>query len=146
MLRTTILALALALPGVALACGGKSQTASADEAPRIELAAVDADATSCAKKAELVGSSCKYSTGMMAQRVHADGASTKLTASLEHNKAALDSNVAAPFKVNGDLYVIANEVIDGIDDPKAQLALEGKVLEVDGIKYFLVTGFQKATS
>ena len=144
MLRTTILSLALALPGVALACGG-TKTADSD-APKVELAAVDADATHCAKKAELMGSSCKYSTGQMAQRVHADGKDTTLTARLEKNDSPLESKVAAPFKVTGDLYVIANEVIEGVEDPAVDLALEGKVLEVDGVKYFLVTGFQKAST
>ncbi len=145
MLRTTILTLALSLPGVALACGGKSQMASADDEAKVELAAVSADATKCAKKAELVGTNCKYSTGMMAQRVHADGKDTTLTAALEKNEAELESHVAAPFKVS-DMYVIANEVVDTIEDPASNLALKGKVLEVDGVKYFLVTGFDKAST
>lgn len=144
MLRTAILTITLAVPAAAFACPGKGEVASTST-QTTELASVNADATKCAKKAALVGENCSYSTGMMAQRVDAEGAATKVVAQLTKQDAMLESHVAAPFKVN-DLYVIANEVIEQVADPSAPLALDGKVLEVDGVKYFLVTSFQKAST
>jgi len=147
MIRTAMLTVALAFPAAALACGGEApQTADVANAPQVQLAAAHADATKCADKAALVGSSCRYSTGQMAQRVHADGKDTALTAQLVRQDKQLDSHVAAPFTVNDEMYVIANEVVAQIGDTSASMALNGKVLEVDGVKYFLVTGFEKAAS
>lgn len=145
MLRAAFLTTALALPGLALACGG-AKTAAADAQPEVQLTAAHADATKCAKKAELVGTNCKYSTGQMAQRVHTEGKATTLTARLEHQPEQLDSHVAAPFVVNDDVYVIANEIVDQIEDRTAALTLSGKVLEVDGVTYLLVESFQKSSS
>jgi len=138
----SVLLTALLFPAAALACPGKGDMAAADTK---EEAVAEADATKCAKKAEYVGSSCSYSTGMMAQRVHADGKDMTFTAQLERNGDKLDSQVAAPFKANGELYVIANEVVDQLD-PSKEMAFEGKALEVDGVKYFLVTGYKASNS
>jgi hypothetical protein len=145
MFRTLIVILAAA-PSVALACPGKeAQMATTVEAPKVQLAATAAvDPTHCAKSAALVGSNCAWSTGAMAQRVQAEGKDTTVTAKLATQPKQLQSHVAAPFQV-GDMYVIANQVIETAD-PAATLAMNGKVLEVDGVKYFLVTTFQKANT
>jgi hypothetical protein len=143
-MKSLLIAAALTFPTAALACGG-AKTADTTEKTEVQLAAVSADATKCAQKAALVGDNCAYSTGMMAQRVHADGKDMSLTAKLAKQDQMLDSHVAAPFTVGEGMYVIANEVIEQADSDK-QLALTGKALEVDGIKYFLVTGFQPASS
>jgi hypothetical protein len=142
-MKPLLLVAALALPATAFACPGKEGT-TANAADSTETHA-DADATRCAKKAELVGTACSYSTGMMAQRVHADGKDLALTAKLEKAGDTLPSKVAAPYTANGEYHVIANEVIDGLD-PAKSLNLQGKALEVDGVKYFLVTGFEPANS
>jgi hypothetical protein len=139
----TLTVLLFAAPVTALACPG-SETAST--APPATHASTNAavDPTHCAKSAALVGSNCAWSTGQMAQRVQAEGKDAKLTAKLAPQDQALDSRVAAPFKA-GDMFVIANEVIEQAD-ASATLALTGKVLEVDGIKYLLVTSVQKAST
>jgi hypothetical protein len=103
-----------------------------------------ADPTHCAKNAELVGSCCSYSTNMMAQRVHADGAETTLTAFFTQTSEMLASKVAAPWSV-GDYRVIANSVMEGADTAGA-LVVKGKVLEVDGVKYLLVTTVEKSNT
>jgi hypothetical protein len=143
-MKSLLIAAALTFPTAALACGG-AKTADTTEKADVELAAVSADATKCAKKAALVGDNCAYSTGMMAQRVHAEGKDVSLTATLAKQEKMLDSHVAAPFMVGDDLYVIANEVIDEVDASK-DLALTGKTLEVDGVKYLLVTGYRPAST
>lgn len=144
MFRTLILVLAVA-PGAALACPG-SEMATNNQASNVQLASTAAavDPTHCAKNAALVGSSCAWSTGAMAQRVQAEGKDTTVTAKLASQAKQLDSHVAAPFQV-GDMYVIANQVIETADTA-ATLAMNGKMLEVDGVKYFLVTTFQKANT
>jgi len=138
MLRTAVLSFAILYPAAAaLACPGHEQA---------QLASVQADATRCAKKASLVGENCSYSTGMMAQRVHAEGKDTTLASvHLAKQDEMLASHVAAPYQV-GDMYVIANEIVEQISDPSASLALSGKVLEVDGVKYLLVTSFKQAST
>jgi hypothetical protein len=142
-MKSLLLAAALATPSVALACPGKGTTAAAADSDATATAAVDA--TKCAKKAELVGSNCSYSTGMMAQRVHADGQDVTVTAQLQKATTKLESQVAAPFTANGEFHVIANEVVDGLD-PAKKLTLTGKTLEVDGVKYLLVTSFNASNT
>ena len=97
-------AFALLTPATALACPGEAK------ADATAMAATD-DPTHCAKKAELLGTSCSYSTNMMAQRVHADGAETSLTAQFTRTAELLASQVAAPWVV-GDYRVIANTVME----------------------------------
>lgn len=144
MFRTLLLILAAA-PGAALACPGAQMASTTAEASDTRLAATAAvDPTHCAKNAALVGSNCAWSTGAMAQRVQAEGKDTTVTAKLANQSKALESHVAAPFQV-GDMYVIANQVIETAD-PAATLAMSGKMLEVDGVKYFLVTNFQKTNT
>ena len=146
MLRTAVLTFAIALPGAAFACSGHTDMASTTADAKATPAVAQADATRCAKKASLVGENCSYSTGMMAQRVHAEGKDTSLTSvRLEKQDQMLESHVAAPYQV-ADMYVIANEVVEQIADPSASMALSGKVLEVDGVKYLLVTSFKKAST
>lgn len=128
--------------GSAFACPGAEMAGSS---PQTTLASAAApDPTHCAKNAALVGGNCSWSTGAMAQRVDAEGKATALTAKLAKQEQKLPSQVAVPFQV-GDMYVIANEVIEQAD-ASATLALTGKMLEVDGVKYFLVTSFQKSNT
>lgn len=143
MLRA-VLVLMVAAPAAALACPGEQMASSEETKPALASTNAAVDPTHCAKSAALVGSNCKWSTGSMAQRVQAEGKETAVTAKLQKQDKALASQVAVPFKV-GDMYVIANSVIEQVD-PSATLALSGKMLEVDGVKYFLVTGFQKSST
>lgn len=145
MIHTRSMALLAALflaPTAALACPGSEATAAnKDES---QLASVAVDPTHCAKNAALVGSNCAWSTGAMAQRVATEGKDTTITAKLTPQTKALASQVAVPFQVGG-FDVIANQVIEQADT-NGPLAMTGKVLEVDGVKYFLVTAFAKANT
>lgn len=126
----------------ASACPGEQMASSEEAKPAVAANAVDP--THCAKNAALVGSNCKWSTGSMAQRVQAEGQETAVTAKLQKQDKSLASQVAVPFAVGG-MYVIANEVIEQAD-MNATLAMTGKMLEVDGIKYFLVSNVQKSNT
>ena len=133
---------AMLLPTSASACPGKDSPAEVSE--RDEQAPIEAEPTRAAKRAELVGTSCSYSTGMMAQRVHADGEDLELTVKLERTEETLPSKVAAPFTADGEYHVIANELLDTLN-PEQTYAFTAKTLEVDGVKYLLVTGYQAST-
>lgn len=130
-----VVGLGLALPMAALACPPRAETAQADahEAPT-----TTADAGACAKSAELVGSGCSYTTGMMAQRILAEGSDFAFTGNLTRTDAPLNSHVAAPFTVGENVRVVANEVIETAP-LDSRVALTGKRLEVGGVNYFVVT-------
>ena len=144
---TRILLLAsLLTPSVALACGGKTKVADATTTEAAPAALADVDPTHCAKKAELLGSNCSYATGMMAQRVLEEGDSYTFTGTLAAANNTLDSKVAAPYAVGPDasIHILANEVIgslveNGGEDKRVELA--GKLLEVDGVTYFVATTY-----
>lgn len=137
-----LVSFALLVSTDALACPGKEMAATTDEKPA--LASVQLDPTHCAKNASLVGENCSYSTNLMAQRVHAEGKDLAVTGKLEKAEQALDSMVAAPWTVNG-MRVIANTVAETLD-PTAMLSMSGKVLEVEGVKYLLVTAATKSNT
>lgn len=142
MSRIALLSLALAVPGLALACPPAAPAAHAKTAA--------SDPAECAKSAELVGSACSYTTGMMAQRVIAEGKPWSFSGTLARATADLESHVAAPFTVGPDrMHVVANEILESLTASNAQsgrVSLQGRTLEVDGIKYFVLTGFSSLSS
>lgn len=145
MSKFALVAVAFALPAIAL--GGKMPAAE-------HAATADADAASdpaaCARKADLVQGACRYTTGMMAQRVLSEGKPWSFTGSLTKFDGALDSHVAAAFTVGPDsVYVVANEVLESLTASgggEGRFALEGRQLEVDGVRYFVLTSFAAANS
>ncbi len=145
-LTVGILALA---PSLAFACGG-TKTAAAD-ATEAHTAHADIDPTHCAKKDGLVGANCSYSTGMMAQRVLEEGQPYTFTGSLAQAKNDLDSKVAAPFAIGPDaaINVVANAVLEDLiehEQAKTRLEMTGRLLEVDGVQYFVATAFEAINS
>ena len=145
MTKFIVLGLSLTASSAALACPGKSaMTAQAAPAATQTMAKADADPTACAKKASLVGNSCSYTTGMMAQRIIAEGADHTFAGTLASAKGDLASNVAAPYTMGDKVHVVANAVIEqmteaGLTD--SRVSLEGKLLEIDGITYFVATKY-----
>lgn len=151
-MRVLLLA-SLFVPSAALACGGnKSPVAAAAAAETDQVAAkAGVDPSHCAKQAELVGSNCSYTTGMMAQRVLDEGSAYSFTGSLVAATNELDSRVAAPYTVGpeGAIHVVANEVIERLVNAQAhgkRVSLAGKLLDVDGVSYFVATDFTEANS
>jgi hypothetical protein len=133
-----LFAAALLAPVSALACPG------AKPAQVTTASAGNLDPTACAKSAALVGAGCTWSTHAMAVRVNSEGRAAAVTAKLAASSEALASEVAAPYRA-GAFYVIANEVIESID-PSSILSLSGKVLEVEGVTYLLVTSVRDLNS
>ena len=140
---TVLLTLGMMSVNDAQACPGKATTAQASTDTTTKVAT--ADASACAKKAELVGGSCSYSTGMMAQRVLDEGSEFSFIGTLNPSEKKLASNVAAPWEIAGDIRVIANQIAEQAD-PSKRLSLHGKTLEVDGVTYLVVTRFENTAT
>lgn len=147
MFKSLLLTASLVVPASALACPGHGEMASAATSTDTTAAAVaEKDPTACAKKSELVGSNCSYTTGMMAQRVMSEGTTWSFTGTLAKADNELTSHVAAPFTVgpDGRVHVVANEILEDLTVKgltERRVSLEGKRLEVDGTTYFVLTGF-----
>lgn len=139
-MRFTLLFFGLGAPTLACACPGKDTPGTS------HAATTEADASACAKKASLVGSACSFSTGMMASRVLEQGTAFTYTGLLREAAEPLASKVAAPFVVGPDaIRVIANEIVEDAQTDE-RMTWTGKTLEVDGVTYFVVTGFEKASA
>jgi hypothetical protein len=148
MVKVVVLGLGLFAPALALACGGDKECGSCSHHEK--TAAAVSDPASCAKKAELVGGACSYTTGMMAQRVLSEGKPWSFTGTLARTAGDLESHVAAPYTVGPDkVHVVANEVLEALTAANAhagRVGLEGKLLDVDGVKYFVLTSYAVPTS
>lgn len=140
---------------------GGADAANADCPPTPAPTAERANPALCARQAELVGpESCAWTTTMMAQRVLEQGVPWTYVGRLTAAEGTLPSKVAAPYTVGPDatIHVIANEVLDalvrdgaaparvGPSHDNDRVELSGKVLEVEGITYFVATELVRSRS
>jgi hypothetical protein len=130
----------------ASACDGKTSEGSpCTHAPA-------ADPSQSATQAGLVGpENCAWTTTMMARRVLDQGAPWTYVGRLAPSSVVLQSKVAVPYTVGPDarIFVIANEVLDSLarsGSTHSRVQLAGKVLEVEGISYFVPTVVTPASS
>jgi hypothetical protein len=139
-MRTLAFAMMIGTPGIAAACDGNKEQMASNTAADTTAAPAAADPAHCAKNADLVGSNCSFSTGMMAQRVLDEGAAYTFTGTLGAAATQLASHVAAPWSIGpeGGVRVIANEVVEQLA-ASGRVSLEGRILEVDGVRYFVAT-------
>ena len=84
----------------------------------------------------------------MAQRVMAEGSHYSYAGTMVNAENTLRSKVAAPFGIgpDGEVKVVANEVVDALTESDAhqgRVSLEGRLLEVDGITYFVLIDFRQ---
>jgi hypothetical protein len=136
---------ALFYSGAARACDGK--TSDGKPCPPVTDGgdSVRPDPSRCATQAELIGpENCAWTTTMMAQRVLDDGAPWTYVGRLVPSSVVLTSKVAVPYTVGPDaaIFVIANEVLDSLarsGASRSRIQITGKVLEVEGIVYFVPT-------
>lgn len=141
VVRALAIGSALGLAPLALACGNGSSCPNHADAKH-----ASANPGSCARSAQLVGSNCSYTTSTMAKRVLDSGRPWAFNGRLMVAENELASHVAAPYTAGPDgVFVVANEVLDELTRaaaPPARVELEGKLLEVDGVKYFVVTDYR----
>jgi hypothetical protein len=105
-----------------------------------------ADASHSARPGPLMGASCLHSTGLMAKRVVDEGISWSYEGGLLPTSSLLDATVSCPFSTeNGTFQVVATELLDAIVScgySTQRLLLEGRSLEVDGVRYVVITSFR----
>jgi hypothetical protein len=134
--------LTLSLAGPAAACPYSPSSSGAAG----DTVAVDATAaTHCARSAALIGGNCSYSTGMMARRVMEEGAEWSSTGALAGAADAEANPVAVPFVAADGALVIANELLELLvtsGRPLARASYAGRALDVDGVRYVVLTSYQ----
>ena len=102
-----------------------------------------------ARAGELIGSNCSYTTGMMARRVLEEGQDWSYVGELTASGNNLGSMVAVPYTASEGVNIIANELLeimaaDGYT--RSRLSLSGKLLEVDGVRYVVLTSYKVINS
>lgn len=120
----------------------------ANAEPRPEgRAASEEAAAHPATRASLIGANCSYTTGSMARRVMAEGVDWSAEDRLEPAANSLETRVAVPYVLHQDpsTYVVASELLQVVPDParsRHRLAMSGRTLEVDGVRYVVLTAFR----
>jgi hypothetical protein len=145
---------------VALSCSLAAWADPSDPAKEELLAAAEVttqdttakpEAGACAKSGSLMGTGCSYTTGMMAQRVLAEGKKYAFTGTLTAQPEGTRAGVAVPFAIGEqhDIHVIANEYVEELTTGGSganKLELSGKVLDVNGTRFFLLEGYKDLSS
>jgi hypothetical protein len=102
-------------------------------------------AAHCARSHTLVGANCSYTTGMVARRVVEEGEDWSFSGVLTAAPNTLSSHVAAPFTAASGDYIVANELLEVLQaggHAAARLSLAGKVLDIDGVRYVVLTSYE----
>ena len=143
-----MLLLALLTTLNAAACPSEeAKAASADAAVAIPAEA----AVHSAQRQDLISANCSFTTSVMARRIVEEGEPYSFLGTLELSENDLASRVAAPFLLDSEIetFVVANEVVEILVDSgqsEEPILLEGRVLEVDGVRYLVVTSYKVQTS
>lgn len=124
---------------------GRSDRVATSELPNSEAA----DPARGTRDAKLLGvGNCSWTTSLLARRALNDGVPHTYVGHLEPSDNQLSSRVAAPFTVGpaGALHVVANEVLGLMhrsDLLTSRVELRGRVLEVDTVRYLVITEFAR---
>ncbi len=109
------------------------------------------DAVRPPRSASLMGASCSFKTGMMARRVVAEGDVYAYVGTLQEQDGDEVDEVSCPYRIGGDdgACVVANELVEhlaGADLAGVELSVEGRILEVDGVRYVVLTAYSPSAS
>lgn len=129
----------------AQACPYQETSSSASTGTPVLVMIDAAAATHCAKGDKLVGQNCSYTTGMVARRVVEEGQDWSWAGLLSDAHDDLSSQVAAPFVADPGTRIIANELVEMLASAghaHDRLALTGKLLDVDGVRYVVLTSYK----
>ena len=103
-------------------------------------------AAHCARSKELVGANCSFTTGMTARRVLEEGAPWSWVGVLTPTDNAQPTRIAAPYRMDDGVLVVATELLEGLVQEGIvglNLRLEGRSLELDGVRYVVLTSFAR---
>jgi hypothetical protein len=118
----------------------------AAEAPAPLLRADPSTAAHCARNAALLGANCTFATGTMARRVFEEGADWRAVGTLVRTGNDFPSQVASPVRTPDGILVIATTLTEQLFSGghlATPLRMEGRMLEVDGVRYLVLTAFQR---
>ncbi|MCK6502993.1 hypothetical protein L6R53_06285 [Myxococcota bacterium] len=111
---------------------------------------VAVDAARTPRSGDMVGPTCTFRTGVMARRVMAEGAEYAFVGRLQVS-GRTPGDVACPYTVGGqeDTCVVASELVEHMQSrglATGELSLEGRLLEIDGVRYVVLTAYKPSTS
>ncbi|MEO0604914.1 MAG: hypothetical protein AAF211_26010 [Myxococcota bacterium] len=138
------------LMGSATASGDEPEAAPARQVRDAEVTTADrakANPAQGARHAKLMGAgNCSWSTSRMAARALSDGLPYTFVGHLEASDNALPSRVATPYTVGPDaaIHVVANEVLGLMERESVideRLDVRGRIVEVGGVRYLVITDF-----
>ena len=109
------------------------------------------DASHCAHSDGVIGAHCSYATGVMARRVLEQGEDTELVATLLDVDEDVPGGVSAPYRFAEDpkSRVIANELIEQMVRTNRigrPLEVDARELDVDGVRYYVLTAYEVPNS
>lgn len=111
---------------------------------------VAVDAARTPRSGDMVGPTCTFRTGVMARRVMAEGSEYAFVGRLQAS-GQTPGDVACPYMVGGqeDTCVVASELVEHMQSQglaNGELSLEGRLLEIDGVRYVVLTAYKPSTS
>jgi len=107
----------------------------------------DATAVRTASSARLVNGGSSYSTGLLARRVMEQGTDWASSGSLASAELDPDATVAIPYTLADDtnVHILATELVESLsnaNDVGQPLAMSGRLMEVDGVRYVVLTSYR----
>ena len=132
--------------GLVMACPEGEQVSVAGASTGETVVVQTLAAAHSAQSSKLLGANCPYSTGIMAQRVLEEGGNWSYQGPVSPFSGNLDSMVSCPYTTSDtEIHIIATEFLEAIQKNgflEQLLHLEGKSLEVDGVRYVVITSFR----
>ena len=127
-------------------------SAGADEGGVVTegLRVVATDATRAPRSDAMIGPTCSYRPGVMARRVMSEGSDYAFVGRLQTSDRT-PGDVACPYTIAGqvDTCIVASELVEHLANHGLggdELSLEGRILDVDGVRYVVLTAYKPSTS
>ncbi len=126
-----------------------ADTATAAQGIRVDGARVEAvDASLPPRAAQVLGTDYTWRTGVLARQAWQQGAPYAFVGVLQPTTPQAAGDIACPLRIGGQdgTCVLATELVEHLaaeGSPDIELSVEGRILEVDGIRYVVLTAYQR---
>jgi hypothetical protein len=103
-------------------------------------------ASHSARSRELLGANCSFTTGTMARRVLEEGAAWTWVGTLAQTDNAQPTRIATPYRADEGVFLVGTELLETLVQKglsAANLRLEGRSLELEGVRYVVLTAFAR---